>query len=95
MDRRYPRVGGGKYSGPGIRNAFEEHSLEGTNMRLRDCYTDLIMKATNKMQQYRLIDYFESVLHVSGYVYAHHQEYLTVFTASDSVHPNAADWCHG
>jgi hypothetical protein len=34
------------------------------------------------MQLYRLIYYFQSALHVSGDVFAHHQEYLTVFTAS-------------
>ena len=30
----------------------------------------------------------QSALHVSGDVFAHHQEHLTVFTA-------AAGWCHG
>jgi len=28
----------------------------------------------------------QSALHVSGEVFAHHQEHLTVFTASDIVH---------
>jgi len=27
-------------------------------------------------------------LHASGDVFAHHQEHLTVFTASDSIHPS-------
>ena len=45
------------------------------------------MKVTNKMQLYRLIYYSYSALHVSGDVFAHHQEHLTVFTASVSVHP--------
>jgi len=45
-----------------------------------------IMKATNKMQLYRLIYYSWSALHVSGDVFAHLQEHLTVFTASGSVH---------
>jgi len=42
------------------------------------------MKATNKMQLYRLIYYSKSALHVSGDVFAHHQEHVTVFTASGS-----------
>jgi len=37
---------------------------------------------------YRLIYYSKSTLHVSGDVFAHHQEHLTVFTVSDSVHPS-------
>jgi len=36
----------------------------------------------------RLIYYSQSALHVSGDVFAHHQEYLTVFTVSGSVHPS-------
>jgi len=36
---------------------------------------------------YRLIYYSKSALHVSGDVFAHHQEHLTVFTVSGSVHP--------
>ena len=35
---------------------------------------------------YRLIYYSKSALHVLGDVFAHHQEHLTVFTAS--VHPS-------
>jgi hypothetical protein len=46
------------------------------------------MKATNKMQLYRLIYYSYSALHVSGDVFAHHQEHWTVFTASGSIHPS-------
>jgi hypothetical protein len=38
---------------------------------------------------YRLIYYSKSALHVSGDVFAHHQEHLTVFTVSGNVHP----WC--
>ena len=37
---------------------------------------------------YRLIYYSKSALHVSGDVFAHHQEHLTVFTVSGSVHLN-------
>ena len=40
------------------------------------------------MQLYRLIYYSKSALHVSGDVFAHHQEHLTVFTVSGSVHPS-------
>ena len=47
-----------------------------------------IMQVTNKMQLYRLIYYSKSALHVSGDVFAHHQEHLTVFTVSGSVHPS-------
>jgi len=36
---------------------------------------------------YRLIYYSKSALHVSGNVFAHRQEHLTVFTVSGSVHP--------
>ena len=37
---------------------------------------------------YRCIYYSKSPLHVSGDVFAHHQEHLTVFTVSGSVHPS-------
>ena len=37
---------------------------------------------------YRLIYYSKSALHVSGDVFAHHQEHQTVFTVSGSVHPS-------
>ena len=46
------------------------------------------MKATNKMQLYRLIYYSKPALHVSGEVLAHHQGQLTVFAVSGSVHPS-------
>jgi hypothetical protein len=36
---------------------------------------------------YSLNYYSKSALHVSGDVFAHHQEHLTVFTVSGSVHP--------
>jgi len=42
---------------------------------------DIIMKITNKMQVCRLMYYSLSALHVSGDVFAHHQEHLTVLTA--------------
>ena len=37
---------------------------------------------------YRLVYYSKSFLHVSGDVFTHHQEHLTVFTVSGSVHPS-------
>ena len=37
---------------------------------------------------YRLIYYSKSALHVSGNVFAHHQEHLTVFTVSAIIHPS-------
>jgi hypothetical protein len=37
---------------------------------------------------YRLIYYSKLAVHVSGNVFAHHQEHLTVFTVSGSVHPS-------
>jgi hypothetical protein len=46
------------------------------------------MKATNKLQLYKLIYYSQSAPHVSGDVFAHHQEHLTVFTASGNIHPS-------
>jgi len=44
---------------------------------------------------YILIYYSKSALHVSGDVFAHHQEHMTVFTVSGSVpsaHQPAATW---
>jgi len=38
------------------------------------------------MQIFGLFICTQSVLHVSGDVFAHHQEHMTVFTASDIVH---------
>jgi hypothetical protein len=37
---------------------------------------------------YRLIYYSKSALHVSGDIFAHHQEHLTVFTVSGNIHPS-------
>ena len=36
---------------------------------------------------YRLIYYSKSALHVSGDVFAHQQEHVTVFAVSGSIHP--------
>jgi len=46
------------------------------------------MKLTNKIQLYSLIYYSKSPLHVSGDVFAHHQEHLIVFTLSGIIHPS-------
>jgi hypothetical protein len=47
---------------------------------------NITTKITNKMHY---IGYYsKSALHVSGDVFAHHQELLTVFTVSGSVHPS-------
>jgi len=51
-------------------------------------HRDTVMKVTNKMQLYRLIYYSWSALLVSGDVFTHHQEHLTVFTVSGSIHPS-------
>jgi len=48
----------------------------------------MFMNTTKEMQPYRLIYYSKSALHVSGYVFVHYQEHLTVFTVSGSVHPS-------
>jgi len=56
----------------------------------------IIMKVTNKIQLCELTYFSLSALHVSGDVFAHHQEHLTVFTVSGvSTHPRhqpAATW---
>jgi len=41
---------------------------------------------------YRLIYYSKSALHVSGDVFAHHREHLTVFTVSGVLTQVAAGW---
>jgi hypothetical protein len=41
---------------------------------------------TNKMQLFGLFVCTQSTVLVSGDVFAHHQEHMTVFTASDNVH---------
>ena len=41
---------------------------------------------TKTMQIFSLFICTQSGLHVSGDVFAHHQEHLAVFTASDTVH---------
>ena len=69
---------------------FNAHILHNTLRYKLDfhesVHRDTITKVTNKMQIYRLIYYFKSALHVSGDVFAYHQEHLTVFTVSGSIH---------
>jgi hypothetical protein len=48
------------------------------NLILSTNFRKIIKNATNKMQRYRLIYYSLSALHVSGDVFAHYQENLTV-----------------
>jgi hypothetical protein len=52
----------------------------------KSVHRDEIMNTTNKMQLYRLIYFSLSALHVSGDVFARHQEHLTVFTVTGSIH---------
>ena len=45
-------------------------------------------KSSEQDALYRLIYYSKSALHVSGDAFAHHQEHMTVFIVSGSVHPS-------
>ena len=45
-----------------------------------------ILKVTNKMQFYKLIYFSFSALHVSGDVFSHLQEQLTIFTVYGNIH---------
>jgi hypothetical protein len=56
-------------------------------------HRDIIVKVTNKMQLYRLIYYSKSALRVSGDVFAHRQEHLTVFTLSGSFDSSKTPAC--
>jgi hypothetical protein len=47
------------------------------------------MKITQQDALYRLIYNSKSAVHDPGDVFAHHQEHLTVFTVSGSVHPSS------
>jgi hypothetical protein len=48
-----------------------------------------LLPAGNQQEAlYGLIYHSKSALHVSGDVFAHHQEHLTVFTVSGIVHPS-------
>jgi hypothetical protein len=62
------------------------------NIRIYDVqesvHREIIVKITNDMQLYKLIYYYKSALNVSGDIFAHHQEHLTVFTVSGIVHPS-------
>ena len=50
--------------------------------------TKVIYENNQQDALHRLIYYSKSALHVSGDIFAHHQEHLTVFTVSGSVHPS-------
>jgi len=58
-------------------------------MFMNPVHRNTTMKVTNKIQLYRLIYYSYSALHVSGDFFTHHQEHLTVFTVSGSIHPSS------
>jgi hypothetical protein len=49
-------------------------------------HRDIIINTTNEMQLYMLIYYSYSAVHVSGDVFVHNQEHLTVFTSSGNIH---------
>jgi hypothetical protein len=60
------------------------------------CYQNYLNSNYENNQQdalYRLIYYSKSALQVSGDVFAHHQEHLSVFTVSGSVHPRCCVDC--
>jgi len=70
---------------------FGKHCLKAKELLVKfdfheSVHHDIITKTTNKMQLCRLIYYSLSGLLVSGDVFAHRQEHLTVFTVSGSVH---------
>jgi len=72
-------------------NDFILRQLPLSNRKLRvhePVHRNMVMKVTNKMQLYRLIYYSKPALRVSGDVFVHHQEHLTVFTASGSIYPS-------
>ena len=50
------------------------------------CIVKQLRKKNQQAALYRLIYYSKLALHVSGDVFAHHQEHLTVFTASGNIH---------
>jgi len=52
---------------------------------LRNKYENNQQDALHRLIYYS--NYSKSALHVSGDVFARHQEHLTVFTVSGSVHP--------
>jgi hypothetical protein len=71
--------------------------LKGTDSFFRHLTSILIVKKNKQSYDhennqhdalYRLIYYSKSALHVSGDVFAHHQEHMNVFTVSGSVHPS-------
>jgi len=78
-----------------VRQGWEEHNSSVLCHMSANIKKDETKRRTTnnyrnnkKYAIYRLIYYSKSALHVSGDVFAHHQEHLTVFTASGSVHPS-------
>jgi hypothetical protein len=60
-----------------------------------DVHKSVHRDTTENNQQYtlyRLINYSELAVYVSGDDFAHHQKHLTLFTVSGSVHPSC---CRG
>ena len=56
---------------------------------IKNCYWCFANYENNQQDVlYRLIYYSKSAVHVSDNVFAHHQEHVTVFTVSGSVHPS-------
>jgi hypothetical protein len=66
---------------------IDHYKRKSSSQRFANKVTKII-EVTNKMQLYRVIYFSKSALHVSGDIFAHHQEHLTVFTVSGSVHPS-------
>ena len=61
-----------------VETQTSQRTLQKQKIRLdvhESVLRDTIMKVTNKMQPYRLIYFSLSALHVSGDVFAHHQEH--------------------
>jgi len=69
-----------------LQQGYQTETMDGVLTTTNKANTMHTMKITIKDALYRLIYYSKSALHVSGDVFAHHQEHLTVFTASGSVH---------
>ena len=73
-------------AGKSVTSRSRSMLLTGWRLKLLLYILYKCMKVTNKMQLYRLIYFSLSALHVLGVVFAHHQEHLTVFTVSGSIH---------
>jgi len=47
-----------------------------------------IVRSRTKATEFSLVYYSWSAVQVSGDIFPHHQEHLTVFTVSGSIHPS-------